>query len=170
MTDATGRPRGSKYRLLVVSGAIVVLDLLSKLWITANVVQYETLRIVPGFLNITHIQNRGVAFGLFNRLGALGPPVLVAAGLAALVVVGIYFRRTERSEPLLLWSLALILGGAIGNLIDRIAHGAVTDFVDVYVATYHWHTFNVADSAISVGICLMLLDLLRDRRERQAAA
>jgi signal peptidase II len=69
-----------------------------------------------------------------------------------------------------LWALALILGGAVGNLLDRIFHGAVTDFVDVYVGTYHWHTFNVADSAISVGIGLMLLDMLLQRRARRAAA
>jgi signal peptidase II len=170
MTDLAGSPRGAKYRLLTLSATIVLLDWLTKMWITANVARYETFNIVPGFLNITHIQNPGVAFGLFNRLGDFGPPVLVAAGLAALAVVALYFRRTGREERLLLWSLALILGGAVGNLLDRIAHGAVTDFVDVFVGTYHWHTFNVADSAISVGICLMLLDVLRERRSRRAAA
>jgi len=92
--------------------------------------------------------------------------VLIAAGLLALVVVAIYFRQTPENDKLLLWSLALILGGALGNLLDRIATGSVTDFVDLYVGTYHWHTFNVADSAISVGIGLMLLDLLRERASR----
>ena len=169
MTPLSSPRLGAKYRLLALSAAVVLLDWLTKIWITDNIAQYETVSIIPGFLNITHIQNRGVAFGLFNRLGDLGPPVLVAAGIAALVVVAVYFHRTERRERLLLWSLALILGGAVGNLIDRIAHGAVTDFVDVFVKTYHWHTFNVADSAISVGICLMLLDVVRVRRSRSSA-
>lgn len=170
MIGGASPERGSKYRLLALSVTVVLLDWVTKMWITANVAQYETLTVVPRFLNITHIQNRGVAFGLFNRLGDLGPPVLVVAGLIALVVVAVYFRRTEREERLLLWSLALILGGAVGNLLDRIAHGAVTDFVDVFVGTYHWHTFNVADSAISVGICLMLLDVLRERHSRRSVA
>ncbi|MDH3404151.1 MAG: signal peptidase II [Acidobacteriota bacterium] len=157
-----------KVRLLAVSAAVALLDGITKAWVVAHVLPYETIAVVPGFVNLTHVRNRGVAFGLFNRLGDFGPPVLIAAGAIALVVVGVYFRRTAREERLLLWSLALILGGAVGNLADRIAHGAVTDFVDVFVGAYHWHTFNVADSAITVGICLMLLDVLRERRRRPA--
>jgi signal peptidase II len=157
-------------RLLWVSVAVLVLDIASKLWVAAALPEFATRSVIPGFLNLTHVRNRGVAFGLFDSLGSYGPPVLIVAGAAALVIVGIYFRQTESHESLLLWALALILGGAVGNLLDRIFHGAVTDFVDVYVGTYHWHTFNVADSSISVGIGLMLLDMLLQRRARRAAA
>jgi signal peptidase II len=122
--------------------------------------------VIPGLFSLTHVQNRGVAFGLFNALGNAGPPVLIAAGLVALGVVAMYFRQTPEKDQLLLWSLALILGGALGNLLDRITTGSVTDFVDLYYGTHHWHTFNVADSAISIGIGLMLLDLLRERASR----
>ena len=160
----------TKQRLLLLSSLIVVLDLVTKAWVSQALLPYATKTVVPGFVNLTHVQNRGVAFGLLNSLGDMGPPILIAAGGLALVVVAVYFRQTATEELLLLWSLALILGGAVGNLIDRVVHGSVTDFIDVYVGTYHWHTFNVADSAISVGICLMLLDLLRQRRARRAAA
>lgn len=161
---------GIKGRLLGVSALVVIADLLTKWWVATAIPVYEVREVVPGLLNLTHVRNRGVAFGLFNSLGDSGPMVLIVAGVVALVVVAIYFRQTEDEERLLLWSLALILGGAVGNLIDRVVNGAVTDFVDAYIGTHHWHTFNVADSAISVGICLMLLDLVRERRARRAAA
>jgi signal peptidase II len=160
----------TKYRLLLFSLLIVVADLMTKAWIARAILPYSVRTVVPGLVNLTHVQNRGVAFGLLNSLGDMGPPILIAAGGLALVVVVIYFRQTPGEDLMLLWSLASILGGAVGNLIDRILHGSVTDFIDVYVGTYHWHTFNVADSAISVGICLMLLDLLRQRRSQRAAA
>lgn len=160
----------TKHRLLLLSLLILVLDLVTKAWVSRALLPYSTTTVVPGFVNLTLVQNRGVAFGLLNSLGDMGPPILIAAGALALVVVAVYFRQTAAEELVLLWSLALILGGAVGNLIDRIVHGSVTDFIDVYFGTYHWHTFNVADSAISVGICLMLLDLLRQRRARRAAA
>ena len=156
--------RRPKWRLLWISLAVLLADLGTKILVVETLPQYSTRGVIPGFLNWTHVQNRGVAFGLFNALGSLGPPILIAAGAVALVVVAIYFKQTDPRNRLLLWALALILGGALGNLIDRAFTGSVTDFIDVYVGTYHWHTFNIADSAISVGIGLMLLDLVRERR------
>jgi len=88
---------------------------------------------------------------------------LSLVGALALGVVLVYFWRTPARDQLLLVALALVLGGAIGNLTDRVAGGAVTDFIDVYVGTYHWHTFNVADSAITIGLLLMAWDALRPR-------
>ncbi len=110
------------------------------------------------------MRNSGVAFGLFASGSETGALVLTLLGLAALAVVSFYFWKAERQDHLLLVSLALILGGAVGNLIDRISAGEVTDFVDFYVGTWHWHTFNVADSAITVGIALMAIDIFRPRR------
>lgn len=160
---------GSKWKLLWVSLAVLAADIATKVAIVRMLPEYSSRSVIPGFLNLTHVQNRGVAFGLFNALGSIGPPVLVAAGLVALVVVVVYFKQTASKDRLLLWALTLILGGALGNLLDRIATGSVTDFVDVYYGSYHWHTFNVADSAISVGIGLMLLDLLRERSKSKGA-
>lgn len=161
-------PLPKKPRLLLVSLAILIADLLSKAWITANFDLYESRSIIAGFFSLTHVENRGVAFGFLSFLGDAGPPALIAAGAVALIVVGLYFRQTPNQQTLLLVALALILGGAVGNLVDRAAHGSVTDFLDVYFRSYHWYTFNVADSAISVGIGLMLLDLLRERRRPNA--
>jgi signal peptidase II len=161
---------GRKSRMLGLSLAVLGLDVASKLWVAASLPEFATRSVIPGFLNLTHVRNRGVAFGLFDSLGSYGPPVLIAAGVGALVVVWLYFRQTESHERLLLWALALILGGALGNLLDRIVNGAVTDFVDVFVGTYHWHTFNVADSAITVGVGLMLLDFLRHRNDEASEA
>lgn len=121
---------------------------------------HQPLEVIPGFLNFTHVQNTGVAFGMFAANGSgRGTLILTGLGIVALAVVGIYFWRTSTQDRLMLSSLALILGGAVGNLLDRIATGSVTDFIDAYVGTYHWHTFNVADSAITIGICLMAVEI-----------
>ena len=158
-----------KWKLLWVSLVVLGMDVATKGLVLWLLPEGASRVVIPGVLNFTHVQNPGVAFGLFNTLGSAGPPVLIAAGLIALVVVVVYFKQTASEDRMLLWALALILGGAVGNLVDRIATGSVTDFVDVYFRTYHWHTFNVADSAISIGIGLMLLDLIRERsRHREA--
>ncbi len=145
-------------RFLVVSALIVALDQWTKLWIEAVLEPHERLEVVPGFFDLVHVQNTGIAFGLFPAGRELGGTlVLTTLGFAALAIVSIYFRRTSERERLLLLSLSLVLGGAVGNLVDRILLRAVTDFLDVYVAAYHWPAFNVADSGVSVGIVLMLV-------------
>ena len=145
-------------RFLVVSALIVALDQWTKLWIEGALAPRERLEVVPGFFDLVHVQNTGIAFGLFPAGGELGGTlVLTALGFAALAIVSIYFRRTSEREPLLLLSLALVLGGAVGNLVDRILLRAVTDFLDVYVGAHHWPAFNVADSGVTVGIVLMLV-------------
>ncbi len=153
---------GRKSGYLLVSLAVLVADQWSKWWVERTLAPQSVRPLIEGVLNLTHVRNTGVAFGLFAGDGAgLGPPLLSALGLAALVVVGVYFRRTPAGDRLLLTALALILGGAVGNLLDRLASGAVTDFIDFFIGSYHWHTFNLADSAITVGIGLMAVDFLR---------
>lgn len=145
-------------RFLVVSALILALDQWTKLWIEGVLEPHERLEVVPGFFALVHVQNTGIAFGLFPAGRELGGTlVLTALGFAALTIVSIYFRRTSEREPLLLLSLSLVLGGAVGNLVDRILLRAVTDFVDVHVGTHHWPAFNVADSGVTVGIVLMLV-------------
>ncbi len=123
------------------------------------------VEVVPGAFNLIHVANTGIAFGLFPARGQLlGTLILTALSLLALTVVASYYRRTPATERSLLASLSLILGGALGNLVDRVMKGSVTDFLDVYLGSYHWPTFNVADSAITVGITLLAVETLRPRR------
>lgn len=148
-----------KLQYAYLSLAVVVLDQWTKWLVEVHLPRTASQPVIAGFLNLTHVQNTGVAFGLFARHGANGGSwLLVALGVAALVAVMIYFRFAPAHNRVLLSALALIVGGAVGNLIDRLASGGVTDFIDVYVGAHHWPAFNVADSAITVGIFLMLMD------------
>ena len=151
----------TKSAYLLLSLLTVVLDQWTKHLIEGRFALLETREVIPGFFNLTHIRNTGVAFGMFAHGGSTtGTILLTLLGLGALSAVGVYFWRTPRSDSRLLLALSLILGGAVGNLIDRLFSGAVTDFLDFYVGTYHWHTFNIADSAITIGVVVMLLDLV----------
>ncbi len=162
-------PRKLDY--LFLSLAVLVLDQWTKWLVEVHLPHSTSLPILSGFLNLTHVRNTGVAFGLFAAHGAHGATwLLVAMGLVALAAVIFYFRLAPARNRLLLSSLALIVGGALGNLIDRLASGAVTDFIDVYVGHYHWPAFNVADSAITVGIGLMVLDSFRAHRRPETSA
>lgn len=162
---------GKKLDYLFLSLAILVLDQWTKWLVEVHLPHSASHPVLPGFVNLTHVKNTGVAFGLFASHGADGGAwLLVVMGVVALAAVVLYFRLAPARNRLLLYSLALIVGGAVGNLIDRLASGAVTDFLDVYVGTYHWPAFNVADSAITVGIGLMILDSFRSHRKGEAAA
>ncbi len=153
---------GGKPRWLLVSLCVLVLDQWTKWLVEAHLPAHASHAVVPGLFNLTHVRNTGVAFGLFAASGeAAAPLVLAALGVAALVVVGFYFWKTPASQRLLLAALALVLGGAVGNLLDRCVAGAVTDFLDFYWRTHHWPAFNVADSAITIGLALLALDTLR---------
>ena len=155
-----------KLRYLLVSLAVVVADQWSKWLVEARLPHPLVQTVVPSFVSFTHVRNTGVAFGLFASDGMSGSWMLTGLGLLALAAVAVYFKYAAAHDRWLLCALALVVGGAVGNLIDRVTSGAVTDFIDVYVGTHHWPAFNVADSAISIGILLMLLDSLRPKRER----
>ena len=155
---------------MLLSLLIVVADQWSKWLVERYLPLHQPLEIIPSVLNFTHVRNTGVAFGMFAANGSSsGTLILTVLGLIALVIVGLYFWRTSTQDRLMLTSLSLILGGAIGNLMDRLAAGSVTDFIDAYIGTYHWHTFNVADSAITIGICLMALEILLAGRKPTAS-
>ena len=159
----------SKGSYLLLSLAIVVADQWSKWLVERYLPLHRPMEIIPGVLNFTHVKNTGVAFGMFAANGSSSSTaILTILGLIALAVVGTYFWHTSKQDTLMLTSLSLILGGAVGNLLDRIAAGSVTDFIDAYVGTYHWHTFNLADSAITIGISLMALEILLTGRRSKA--
>ena len=156
---------------LLLGLGVLVLDQWSKWLVEEKLPLRQAIEVLPGLLNLLHVRNTGIAFGLFASGGNLaGTLVLTVLGLGGLSLLGVYFFRTPRSEPWMLASLGLILGGAVGNLADRIASGSVTDFLDFYYGSYHWYTFNVADSAITVGILLMSLQILFSRTVEPAPA
>lgn len=153
-----------KRRFLLLSLFVLVADQGSKWWVEAELPLHRPHEVIAGFLNFTHVRNTGVAFGLFAAQGDLVETIILTLlGLLALALVAYYFAKTANEARWLLTALALILGGAVGNLVDRVANGGVTDFIDVFIGNYHWHTFNVADSAISVGIGFLILDTLVGR-------
>jgi signal peptidase II len=157
-----------KARLGLLSLAVLVLDQWTKHLAETSLAGRPPLTLIPGFLDLVLVENTGVAFGLFaagsSTAGVLG---LTLLGMIALGLVLYYFWRTPETNRVVLVSLALILGGAIGNLIDRVMSGSVTDFIDAYVGTHHWPTFNAADSAITVGIVLLSIDALFARRQAE---
>ena len=147
---------------LGVVALIAVLDQLTKLLVVARMELYQTIPIVPGLLNLTHIRNTGVAFGLFNAAEFAYKPLVVGVmAFAALVGVWLYASQLPPSHRWARAGLALILGGAAGNLIDRARQGYVVDFVDAYWNGWHFWAFNVADAAINVGVGLLIIDLFR---------
>ena len=144
---------------LWTAAAIVVLDQVSKAAVRARLPLHESITVIPGFFDLTHVRNTGAAFGMLNNVNfEYKAFVMVVVALVALAAVAAYAVTLPPSQRIARLGLALILGGAIGNLIDRATTGFVVDFVDVYWRGVHFWAFNVADSAITVGVALMLLD------------
>lgn len=158
-----------KLSYLFIPLGVLVADQWTKHWVEARLPRGASETILPGFLDLVHVQNTGVAFGMFASDGNSTSWVLTLLGLVALTAVGLYFLWTPAQDRLLLTALALVAGGAVGNLVDRVMAGSVTDFVDVYVGSHHWPAFNVADSAISIGIALLILDTFRPRHHSAGA-
>ena len=148
---------------------VVALDQFTKMLIVSNFALYESLEIIPGFFSLTYLTNRGAAFGFLAGVDASWRHYffLILASVA-LVLLSIAWFRLRKEHRLYGPALALIAGGAIANVIDRVRLGAVVDFLDFYVAGYHWPAFNVADSAITVGVTLFLLsNFLEERRKKK---
>ena len=153
-------------RHLLIALAVFVLDRITKLVIMKTIMLDDAISIIPGFFRLTHLENPGAAFSLFaESTSPFRTAALVLFSVAALIVVGGLLWKDRNQFNTVTFSLSLILGGAIGNLWDRLADGKVTDFLDFYLGIHHWPPFNVADSAITVGAGLLLIDLLRPRRE-----
>jgi signal peptidase II len=156
----TAEPRRTSY--LLISVVVVALDQVTK-WLVHQVMElHETRALVEGLLSLTYVRNRGAAFGILSDAELPYQSVLFSAvSLMALAAIGFYAWRLPAGNRLARAALALIMGGALGNLMDRARLGYVIDFVDVFWGPHHWPAFNVADSAISVGVALLLLDIVR---------
>lgn len=143
-------------RALPVAAAVVVLDQLSKWWILAAVMQPPREIPVTPFFNLVLAWNRGVSFSLFHSGAAYAPYILSAVAVAVVAGLLWWLRRFDRLWPAL--GIGLVVGGALGNVVDRLRFGAVVDFLDVHAAGWHWPAFNLADSAITVGVALLVVD------------
>ena len=140
---------------------IIVLDQLTKAIVRSTLPLQSSVTVIPGLVDFTHVRNTGAAFGVFNASDFPFKTVLIGLiAVGALVGVGLYAAGLARHEIMARVGLALIIGGAAGNLIDRMIVGSVVDFVDVYWHSHHFWAFNVADSAITVGATIMILDML----------
>lgn len=163
-------PRGGHALELWIAGTIVVLDQVTKAAIRATLPLHESITVIPGFFSLTHVRNTGAAFGMLNTVEfAFKPLVMVGIALIALGAVATYARALPPDQRLARLGIAMILAGAVGNLIDRATTGFVVDFVDVYWRGVHFWAFNVADSAITVGVALMLLDAMGVGRAPETA-
>lgn len=151
---------------LGIALAVIVADQLTK-WLMLNVVmEPPQLIVVTSFFNLAYVWNRGISFGLFNTDSPLNRWILPAVALLVVVFLLTWLRKAQ--HWLLITALGLVVGGAIGNVIDRALYGAVFDFLDVHAYGYHWPAFNVADSAITVGVCLLIVDSVFGVSGRQA--
>ena len=144
-----------------LAGAIIVLDQLTKALIRMSVPLHSSRTVIPGLLDLTYVQNSGAAFGILNAADfPYKAAVIALIATVALVSIAVFAAGLSPHQRFARFGLALILGGAAGNLVDRVTAGYVVDFVDVYWRHYHFWAFNVADSAITVGVIGMMLDML----------
>jgi signal peptidase II len=146
---------------LAIAGVIVVADQAAKAAIRVSVPLHSSRTVIPGFLDLTHVQNSGAAFGILNAADfPYKAAVIAVIATVALASIALFAAGLSPHQRLAKIGLALILGGAAGNLIDRVATGYVVDFVDVYWREYHFWAFNVADSAITLGVIAMMIDMI----------
>jgi signal peptidase II len=157
-----------RVRSAIIILLVVVLDRLSKLYVRASFAPWDVRVVIPRVFNIVHAENPGAAFSML----ADAPPwvravLLVGVSVVVMAIVGVLlWRLPKKAGWLISTSLALVFGGALGNLWDRVLRGSVTDFLQVFIGSYEFPAFNVADSAITIGAALLVLDLLKDRKVR----
>jgi signal peptidase II len=166
MKFSGSKPEADVLAPLLLLAGVVILDQLSKWWISVNFSLYETREVIPGIFNITFVTNTGAAFGLLAGWDTVWRQVFfVSVSLLALVALFFAYRHFREEGRLAVYGLALVAGGAVGNLIDRLRFGRVIDFLDFYLGVYHWPAFNVADAGITIGVGLLLLSSFRQDRK-----
>jgi len=156
---------------LIITAAVIILDLWTKWLVVRRIDLHEAIPIIPDFFQLVHVRNTGAAFGIgANADSRLIPLLLNGGAIAVFCVVVVYAMRSAVTDRVLQTGLHLILGGAIGNLLDRFRFGYVVDFLDVYVRNHHWPAFNVADSAICIGIALLFFDMKKKPEPERVTA
>lgn len=165
------KPLGARIGELWIAAIVVVLDQITKAAVKSFLPLHENVTVIPGFVDLTHVRNTGAAFGILNAADFPFKAAIIALiATCALIGVGLYAAALPAYQRAARLGLALVLGGAAGNLIDRVAAGYVVDFVDVYWRDYHFWAFNVADAAITVGVAVMLFDMLGLQRRVSTTA
>jgi signal peptidase II len=150
---------------LTLAFGIILADQISKVLVRTYLLAWDVLPVVPGFFNLVHIQNKGAAFGFFSHGQAQWQPIFfIIITVAAVAIILSLMWTGQRQDRMFQFSLGAILGGAVGNRIDRIRFGMVTDFLDIYIGRFHWPAFNIADMAISCGALLLLIAVYRKGR------
>ena len=149
--------------LLAVTPLILIADQLTKLYIDRTMQLYDSIPVIDGLFSITYLRNRGAAFS-FLADASWRLPFFILATVIAVIAILVAFKKLRDDQHFAAVSLTLILAGAVGNLIDRVRLGEVIDFLDVYWRSHHWPAFNVADSAICVGVALLAIDMFREER------
>jgi signal peptidase II len=154
--------------LLIISAVIIFLDRLTKTWVTLRIPYGSAIPVIPRVLRITHWTNEGAAFSLFANTASPNTVrwgLICFSSLMALIVLFLMVRLGDRFT-LTTVALALIFAGALGNVHDRIAYGSVVDFIEVHIFSYHWPDFNIADSSVVIGACLLMLDMLLPKKTK----
>ena len=149
--------------LMLLTSVVLVIDQLTKVYVDRSMQLYQSIPVVDGLFSITYLRNKGAAFS-FLAEASWRLPFFVLVSVIAVVVIMVALGKLRDDQKLAAVSLSLILSGAVGNLIDRVRLGEVIDFLDVYWRSHHWPAFNVADSAICVGVALLALDMFREER------
>jgi len=169
MNQSANRNNGLRKYFFLIAALVVLLDRISKWAVSASLPLHDSFTVIPGFFHITHVENTGAAFGLFAESTAQWKvAALVTFSLVALIVVTILLWKNSHSVSTMTIGLSLILGGAVGNLWDRMLSGHVVDFLDFHISQYYWPAFNVADSAIVIGAILLVAEILFAKSSSEA--
>ena len=146
---------------MLIAGCVVALDQMAKALVQKTIALHASIPVISGFFSLTHIHNPGGAFGFMARQGpGVRAFLFLAVSFSAILLLFYLYMKIPRNYQWLSAGLALIMGGAIGNLTDRVRFGEVVDFLDFYVGSHHWPAFNVADSAVTVGITVLLIHMV----------
>jgi signal peptidase II len=153
--------------LICVSTVVLIIDQATKIYIDRSMDLHSTITVVENFFNITYLRNKGAAFGVLANT-SYRLPFFIMVSLVAIIVIMVVFARLRPDQRFTAFTLALILSGAFGNLIDRVRLGEVIDFLDAHWYDHHWPAFNIADSAICVGVFLLAIDMFIEERRQKA--
>lgn len=156
--------KGKTVIFLSIAAVVVILDQVTKWLVTANLALHQSVTIIKGFLDLVHVRNTGVAFGMLSSSDIPYRTIFfLFISLVAMAVIVMFLNKLRANQTGWIVGLGLVFGGAWGNLIDRVRMGGVTDFIDVHVSYHHWPAFNVADSAVTIGALLLVLQIVRQK-------
>lgn len=158
----------NKKKYFLIIGIIILLDQISKFIIKTNFNVYDNINIFKGFFQIFYAKNSGAIWGLFhNQSNSIIPKIITLISTIAVLILIFFFLKVSPKHKLEILSLSFIIGGAIGNIIDRIHQGFVVDFLDFYINGYHWPTFNIADSFITIGVIILAISIWKGKESQQ---